>query len=179
MEKSMTETVTSEEGTGETHATPKPEKEHDWLHRLIGDWDFTGECFMGTDQPPMKSTGEFTVRSIGGLWVQCEGISDALNGTPVPSVMTLGYDPQKGRFVGSFVAACMTRLWIYEGSFNAARNELTLETEGPSFADDGTLVPYQDVIAIESDDHWTLNSRAPGEDGGWFEFMTAHYRRKK
>jgi hypothetical protein len=55
----------------------------------------------------------------------------------------------------------MTRLWIYEGSLNEARNELTLETEGPSFAEDGTLVPYQDVIEIESDDHWTLKSRAP------------------
>jgi hypothetical protein len=91
----MTETMTSGEGTDETCATPKPEKEHDWLHRLIGDWDFADECFMGTDQPPMKSTGEFTVRSLGGLWVLCEGISDALDGTPVPSIITLGYDPQK------------------------------------------------------------------------------------
>ena len=72
----------------------------------------------------------------------------------------------------------MTNIWIYEGMLDAAGKVLTLDTEGPSFSDDGTLAPYQDLIEIESDDHWTLKSRVRGEDGQWFQFVTAHYRRK-
>jgi hypothetical protein len=40
------------------------------------------------------------------------------------------------------------------------------------------MVHYQDIIEIETDDHWTLKSRMPGEDGKCIQFMTAHYRRK-
>jgi hypothetical protein len=43
----------------------KPQKEHEWLHKLVGEWSFEGECGMGPDQPPMKSTGTETVRSAG------------------------------------------------------------------------------------------------------------------
>jgi len=174
----MTETTAPDNADGDLGMQPEPQPEHEWLHRLVGDWRFEGECFMGADQPPFKSTGDFAVRSLGGLWILCEGISDALDGTPAQSIITLGYDPQKSRFVGSFIASCMTRLWIYEGSLDESGNVLTLDTEGPSFAEDGSLSPYQDIYEIESDDHWILKSRAPGEDGQWFQFMTAHYRRK-
>ena len=46
----------------------EPQKEHQWLHKLVGKWTFEGECSMGPDQPPMKNTGKETVRSLGGLW---------------------------------------------------------------------------------------------------------------
>lgn len=173
----MTETATN--SAEETCMNPEPQKEHNWLQRLIGDWKFEGECIMGPGEPTMKSVGESAVRSLGGLWILCDGTGDAPDGTPVNSVITLGYDPQKQRFVGTFVASCMTHMWIYDGKLDEAGKVLTLDTEGPSFSGDGSLVPYQDIIGIESDDHWTLKSRVPGKDGAWFEFMTAHYRRKK
>ena len=94
--------------------------------------------------------------------------------------MTLGYDPQKQRFVGTFVASMMTHLWSYDGTLDASGEVLTLDTLGPSFSGDGRLVRYQDIIAWEGDDHRTLRSRAMGEDGGWGPyFVTAHYRRKR
>lgn len=48
------------------------QKEHEWLHKLVGEWSFEGECGMGPDQPPMKSTGSETVRSLGGLWTSAK-----------------------------------------------------------------------------------------------------------
>ncbi|MGD8355532.1 MAG: DUF1579 family protein [Methyloceanibacter sp.] len=59
----------------------------------------------------------------------------------------------------------MTNLWIYEGTLYEAGKVLTLDTEGPGFSDEGSLAPYQDLIEIESDEHWTLKSRMRGEDG--------------
>lgn len=161
----MTAAAAPEKEPDDANAKPEPQMDHDWLHRLIGDWSFEGECIMDTSEPPTKSTGDAKVRSLNGLWILCEGTGDAPDGVPVNSVITLGYDPHKAPFVGSFVASCMTNHWIYEGTLYEVGKVLTLDTEGPGFSDEGSLAPYQDLIEIESDEHWTLKSRMRGEDG--------------
>ena len=156
----------------------EPQKEHAWLQRLVGDWVCEMTCSMGPDDPPSTTHGVETVRSLGGLWTVGEGRGEMPDGGTMQSVMTLGYDPQKQRFVGTFVASMMTQLWFYEGTLDAAGMVLTLDTEGPSFTGDGSMCRYQDIVAFEDDDHRTLKSRALGADGTWTEFMAAHYRRK-
>lgn len=93
------------------------------------------------------------------------------------SIMTLGYDPAKNRFVGTFVSSLMAQLWLYSGTLDSAEKVLTLDTEGPSFTAGG-MAKYQDIIEFVSDDHRILRSQVL-RDGSWVEFMTAHYRRKK
>ncbi len=56
--------------------TPEPQQEHQWLQRLVGEWTYEGECGMGPDQSPMKSTGKESVRSFGGLWTIGDGLSE-------------------------------------------------------------------------------------------------------
>jgi hypothetical protein len=94
-------------------------------------------------------------------------------------LITLGYDPAKNRFVGTFVGSMMTNLWVYEGELDAAGKVLTLNAEGPNFADATKTARYQDIIEIDSDDHRMLHSQVLGDDGRWTRFMTAHYRRTK
>lgn len=160
-----------------TDMKAKPTKEHVWLQRLVGDWETEMECVMGPDQPPMKSKGIESVRSIGGLWTMGEGKGDAPDGTSVTSIMTLGYDPQKQRFVGTFIASMMTHMWTYEGALEG--DTLTLDTVGPVFSGEpGKMTKYQDIVSFKSDDHRILTSRMLGDDGKWTEFMSAHYRRK-
>ena len=156
----------------------EPQKEHQWLQTLVGEWSFEGECMMGPDQPPMKNTGVCVTRSLGGLWTISEGSGEMPGGGMMNSIITLGYDPQKQRFVGTFVASMMTYLWLYEGTLDAAGKVLTLDAEGPSFSGDG-MAKYQDIVTVESKDHWILSSQMQGDDGQWTKFMTAHYRRKK
>jgi len=133
---------------------------------------------MGPDQPPMKNKGRETVRSLGGLWTIGEGSGEAPGGGTCDSVMTLGFDPQTKRFVGTFIASMMTYLWPYNGTLDAAGKVLTLDSEGPSFAGDGAMAMYQDIIEFHSDNHRTLSSQFLGPDGQWVPFMKAHYRRK-
>ena len=133
---------------------------------------------MGPDQPPMKATGTESVRSIGGLWTMGEGHGQMPDGGPATTIMTLGYDPQKKQFVGTFIGSMMTYLWIYEGSLDAAEKALTLHAEGPSCTGDGTMAKYKDVLEVVSSDHRTLTSHLLGDDGQWKTFMTAHYHRK-
>ncbi|MDT3684644.1 MAG: DUF1579 domain-containing protein [Pseudorhodoplanes sp.] len=157
----------------------KPQKEHAWLQNLVGEWTSEMECVMGPDQPPIKSKGVESVRSIGGLWTMGEGSGEMPDGSKMISMMTLGYDPQKQRFVGTFIASMMTHMWVYEGALDVAGKMLTLDTEGPGMSGDGKMMKYKDIITFVGDDHRTLTSRVQGDDGQWTEFMTAHYRRKK
>jgi len=157
----------------------EPQKEHQWLHQLVGNWTIESECVMGPDQPPMKTTGTQTVRSLGGMWVLVEGEGEMPDGGKMQSIITLGFDPAKQRFVGSFIASCMAMLWVYDGKLDAAGKVLTLNADGPSFTDPTKTVKYHDIITIVSPDHYTLTSEALGEDGKWTQFMTAHHRRTK
>jgi hypothetical protein len=156
---------------------PQPTPEHQWLLQLVGDWTFESECIMGPDQPPMKSTGKQSTRSLGLLWTLAEMESVGPDGQPMRSVITLGFDPAKQRFVGTFVASCMTHLWPYEGLLDAARKVLTLDSEGPSFAGDGTMANYQDIVEIVDENRHVLYSRFQNQDGTWTEFMKANYTR--
>mgnify|MGYP001356985924 CR=1 FL=1 len=111
-----------------------PQKEHEWLQRLVGEWTMEGECIMGPDQPPSKHKGVEMVRSLGGLWTIGEGQGEGLDGSMVSSVMTLGYDPQKKRYLGTFIASMMTHLWRYEGALHSAGKGPTPHPQSPPFS---------------------------------------------
>ncbi|WP_321477501.1 DUF1579 domain-containing protein [uncultured Paludibaculum sp.] len=155
----------------------KTQMEHEWLHKLIGEWQYEVEATMAPGQPPAQSKGSEVVRSIGGLWAVAEGEGDMPGCGPATSVMTLGFDSRTKRFVGTWIGSMMTHLWIYDGELNAAGNTLTLESEGPAMKDQSQLARYRDVMGFVSNDHRTLTSQVLEDDGTWRAFMLANYRR--
>jgi hypothetical protein len=157
----------------------KPQAEHEWLQKLVGTWDAEGEAMMGPDQPANKWKATEIVRSIGGMWVVGEGTGDMPDGGTATTIITLGYDPQKGKYVGTFVASMMANMWVYEGSLDAGGNVLTLDTDGPAMTPEGGTAKYQDIIEFKNNDLRTLTSRMQGPDGQWMQIMTATYRRTK
>jgi hypothetical protein len=154
-------------------------KEHKWLERFAGEWTWEMEAAMEPGKSPVKHTGTESVRSLGGFWIIAEGHGEMPEGGPATTMMTLGFDPQKKRFVGTFVGSMMTNMWVYEGELDASGNVLTLNTEGPSMSAEGKIAKYQDIIEVRSDDHRIMTSQALGEDGKWQRVMSADYRRKK
>jgi Protein of unknown function (DUF1579) len=155
----------------------KPQAQHQWLDQFIGEWISECECSMGPDQPPSKTQGSEVVRSLGGVWIVAEGEGEMPDGETGKTLMTLGYDPQSDRYVGTFIGSMMTHLWIYNGALDAAGKVLTLDTTGPNFSD-SAMTQYQDIIEFISADHRVMRSQILNDDGTWLQFMTAHYRRK-
>lgn len=155
--------------------TPGPE--HAWLKRFLGDWTFESSCDAGPSQPAIKASGTERVRALGDLWIVCEGRSTMPDGTPMESVMIVGFDPVRRKFVGNWVGSPMTHMFIYEGTLDPATNTLPLDTTGPSFTDPAKTAHYQDVLQLKSDHVRTLNARLRLDDGSWQHFMTAEYRR--
>jgi hypothetical protein len=134
---------------------------------------------MGPDTPPISCDGTESVRSIGGLWIVAEGQGAMPGSPPWTSLLTIGYDPQTKRFVGTFIVSIMAYLWVYDGELDEAEKVLTLNAEGPDLTQPGKTTKYKDVIEFKSDDHRLFTSHALGDDGQWRQFMTANYRRKK
>ncbi len=155
-----------------------PQVEHHWLDTLVGEWTSESECRIGPDQPPMKSEGRMSIQSFGGLWIIAEGEATGPDGGLSKSLMTIGYDPQQGRYVGTFIATMMANLWVYSGAVDASGKKLVLDTEGPRFDQTG-LGKYQDIVEIVSADHWILSSQILNDDGVWQPFMAAHQHRVK
>ena len=174
----MTQSVSETVGSGIDAMKATPQKQHDWLHRLVGEWRFETDAPAQAGRPASKVVGTETVRSLGGLWVLAEGQGEMPGGGPATTLMTLGYDPAKERFVGTWIGSMMAYLWVYDGELDPAGRVLTLNAEGPSMAGDGRMAQYQDMIEFKTDDHRVLTARVKGEDGQWQQFMTMNYRRK-
>jgi len=156
----------------------QPQKEHEWLQKMVGEWTYETEANMGSDQPSETFSGTETVRSLGGLWIIAEGQGEmCAEGEEMTSVLTLGYDPQKQKYVGTWIGSMMTFLWVYEGELDVAERVLTLNVEGPAMTGSG-MTQYKDVHEFKSDDLRVLASHVQGDDGQWHQFVTVTYRRK-
>lgn len=179
MDTATTPATTSSQNEQCSQMSPPPQQEHTWLQKLVGNWTFESECMGEPGQPAEKFRGIERVKPLGDLWIVGEGEGEMPGGGVGKMMITLGFDPKRNRFVGTFVGSMMNHLWVYNGELDASGRVLTLATQGPSFTDPTKLADYQDIIEIKSDDHRTLSSRTRGEDGTWTQFMTAHYRRTR
>jgi hypothetical protein len=171
--------MSTSEAKIEPPMSAEPQKEHHWLQKLVGEWTYESEASMAADSPPISCVGTESVRSIGGLWIVAEGQGGVPGSPPWTSLLTIGYDPQTKRFVGTFIGSMMANLWVYDGELDEAEKVLTLNAEGPDFTQPGKTAKYKDVIEFNSDDHRLFTSHLLGDDGQWHQFMTANYRRKK
>jgi hypothetical protein len=157
----------------------EPQKEHRWLQRLVGEWTMTSDTPMEPGQEAANPEWSESVRSLHDLWIIAEGQGEMPGGGAATMVMTLGYDPRKQRYVGTWVGSMMTNMWVYEGVLDETGKVLTLDTKGPDFASEGKTARYQDIITLEDDDRRVLTSRMLTDDGTWKPIMRAEYRRRK
>ena len=154
----------------------EPREEHRWLEQLVGDWTYESDP-MGPPDKQEVERGTLSARTLGGVWLVCELRSDRSENAGAASIMTLGYDPEKRRYVGTFISWMMANLWIYDGEMEAGGKAIALHAEGPSFAMEGKTAPYVDRVEITSDDAWVMTSSTPDAEGTWQRFMTMRFRR--
>ncbi|MCU0718443.1 MAG: DUF1579 domain-containing protein [Pirellula sp.] len=151
------------------------QKEHHWLSRLVGNWEFEHDCKMpdGTDA---KSGGKMVCRMLGELWLICESTGVAPDGGSWSSVMTIGFEPTKNAYVGTFIGSMMANIWHYRGVMDDDGVTLPLESEGPKFDGSG-MGKYRDTIKIIDENTWLFTSDFQLDDGTWNPFMSGAHRR--
>ena len=149
----------------------KPQAGHDFLRKLVGTWEVTAKDMTGGEK------WVEVVRSLQGIWFVAEGSGQMPGGGDATTIMTLGYDPEKGRYVGTWIGSMMTHLWVYDGEVSADEKTLSLYASGPDFENPGKTGDYREQIVFSDDDHRVFNSSIRQADGSWKQFMEAHYTR--
>ncbi len=154
----------------------EPREEHKWLRQLLGEWSYESDPEAAAGEE-CSASGTEIVRPLGDLWVAGEA-SGIMGGDEEHSmIITLGYDPGKGCFVGTFIADMMTHLWIYEGQLDQSGRKLMLESQGPNMQDPTKMARYMDVIEMIDADHRTMTGHFMDEEGRWQPFMRMRYER--
>ena len=93
-------------------------KQHRWLASLVGEWTYEGESSMGPGKPNETFSGTESVRTLGEIWTLFEGRGRMPGGGEARMLMTLGFDPERGRFTGTWIGSMMTWLWRNDGALD-------------------------------------------------------------
>ncbi len=157
---------------------PKPQKEHEWLNQFVGEWETESECTPVPGQPPVKGKMQEKVRSQGSFWIISDGKAEMM-GMKMDVVLTIGYSPEKKKYIGTWTDSMMPHMWLYEGTVDSTGKVLTLEAEGPSMLKPGTTAKYRDVTEFKSKDERLFTSFIQNENGEWVKMVSGVAKRKK
>lgn len=156
---------------------PKPTKQHAWLQRFVGQWETKVTMPpMEPGKPPMQAKCKDTFRMIGGFWLQGEFQSEMM-GQKFTSLLTVGFDPAKKRYTGTWIDSMGSYLWKYDGSVDASGNKLTLNTEGPCPMSGGAITKMREVTEFKGPNHRVFTSSFLNK-GKWETAVTMESWRK-
>lgn len=145
--------------------------EHDLLKKFVGAWACDAECVMGPNGETQKSTGTVNSRMLGDLWVINELQFDS-PGSTMKGLQTIGYDAEKGQYVGTWVDSVMNHQWNYTGSVNDSGDTLILEATGPLMTGEQGTAQYRDMYQFLPDGRMKVTSQMQQADGSWATFMS-------
>src|SRR5258706_13399754 len=154
---------------------PQPQKEHEWLKQLAGDWDLDIQM-QEPGKDTTKAKGSETTRLIGGFWSLAE-VKSPMMDMPFTGVMTLGYDTQNKKYTATWIDSMSDYLWKYDGALDESSKILTLQTMGPCPMQGGKITRFKEVIEIKDKDHRTFTSFVDF-DGKMVQMLTINYTRK-
>lgn len=152
--------------------------EHEWLEKLVGEWDIETECRMGPGQPIVRDTGTETTTMLNAYWVVGDSRLPIPDGGVMRGRITLGFDPGRGVFIGTYVGDVVPGWFVYEGRLDDQRRVLTLDTTGPDCMDETKAASYRDIIELVDGDTRRFRSEMRMDDGTWVELMSGVYRRQ-
>lgn len=158
---------------------PTATEEHQILKQEDGKWDAEITMFQGPAgpySPPQKSKASESNKMIGDFWL----ISDfkgSFEGMEFTGRGQFGFDPQKKKYVGSWIDSFSPNATKMVGSYDKAKKTMTYETTGIGM--DGNPVKGKNVVVYGKDSRvMTMWSAAP-DTGEMIKVMEITYKRAK
>jgi len=138
----------------------------------VGDWDAEVVIQPGPGAAPIRQTGRYQARLTAGRWLVVDYQTDSgFQGHGV-----YGWDPARGKYVGSWVDSLQVSIARSEGTWDAATRTMTFVTEAAA-ASGGTL-RYREITQTEADGTQVYRNLVPVADGGELELVRTVYRRR-
>lgn len=155
----------------------KPTPQHKVLAREAGVWDATIRDYSQGPEAS-ESKGVETNTLIGGLWL----ISDfqgSAGGVTFRGHGLYGYDPKKGKYVGSWVDTLSSEMNVLEGTYDEASRTMTMTGEATDPAS-GRKFKEKLVTKFDSDDArtFTFFIVGGGPNGSDQKLMEIAYKKR-
>lgn len=157
----------------------KPTAEHKHLLKEVGTWKAKVKTWMaGPDQEPTNSEGSETNVMVGDLWLVTQ-FKGEFAGTPFEGRGQYGYDPQKGKYIGTWIDSMDAQMMALEGTYDDKARTLTMHAtfEGP----DGQPALARNVTEYKEDGSrvftFSMKSDATGDD--YVKVMEITYTKAK
>jgi len=164
---------------GARHATGqeegKPGPQHQRLAAMAGTWDAT-IATVDSDGQPVTTKG-VAVRTVGlgGFWL-LEDFRGEFQGAEFLGRGQTGYDPAKGKYVGSWIDSMSPALMVMEGDFDQSGKVLTTTGTGPGM--DGRPARFRNVSTLVDADTEVFEMFVTGPDGKEQKMLTITYKRR-
>ncbi len=129
----------------------EPTQEHAHILSGVGTWEGTLTNFvpgMPTDPVPAKET----IVGIGDLWTQSTFECEFM-GMPYKGTGCIGFDPDKKKFIGTWIDNTSTHLAIMEGEIDKSGKKLIMRWQAPDMMT-GAMAPHR-YEAVHSKDAMT------------------------
>jgi len=165
-----------EKGGQEGPPAPKLSKEHEALKEDVGTWDYVMKFKMAPDGPDMEAKGTEVSSMVGGFWLVFDNKSPDFMGQAWHGHGSIGFDPDKKKYIGIFISSHSPYAMIGEGTSDGP-NRMTLNWEskhGPS----GEVEKTRSVHEKKDKDHAVMTMYGPGPDGKEMTYFTITYTRK-
>lgn len=163
-------------GAGNAQEMPKPGPEHAVLTQDVGTWDATVEMAMAPGQPPSVSKGVETNTLLGELWL-IQDFKSEMMGQPFAGHGVAGYDPQKKKYVSTWVDSMSTWLAVSDNTWDPATKTMTGWMEGPDMT--GKMIKMRAVMEHKDADTRHFAIWSPGPDGKEVAGLKITYKRRK
>ncbi|MBT8395955.1 MAG: DUF1579 domain-containing protein [Gemmatimonadetes bacterium] len=134
---------------------PQPTREHKLLKEHIGTWKVACTFFIDPTKPPMEAEGIETIEMLGPFWTRSLFKAD-LGGFMIEGSATVGFDPEKGKWVSTWIDNGMPYLFYFEGDLDESVGTLEMKGKGPSPVD-GSTTTYRTVETVLGPDERTVD----------------------
>ena len=155
----------------------RPEPEHALLKKLAGRWTTRFKLTM-PGAPEIESEGTEENELLGELWLVGRYHDAQMQGGGFEGAQTLGYDPDRKKYVAVWADNQDSHLGLQEGSYDAATRTLALggPTTNPMTGEASHMRSTMEWI---DDDHRVSSMFVPGPGGKEMQMFTIEYARVK
>jgi hypothetical protein len=163
---------------GDPPPVPQPTSHHKLLGKDVGTWDASIKSWMsGPSSEPMVSKGVETNTMLGGLWLVSE-FKGEFGGQPFEGRGQFGYDPNKAKYVGTWIDTMSTEIMQMEGDLDEKTHTLTMTGKGKDQA--GKPYEAKEVSEHKGDDTrvFTMFMKSAETKDEYVKVMEITYNRR-
>jgi len=151
--------------------------QHDEVRRKEGEWNVRCTYYMGGEADPIEVDGKERGEMLGELWCNSRFEADML-GSPLRGNASLGYDPVKEKYVGTWKDSATPFLYTFEGEFDPEAGILELAGENYDPVRRIRAI-YHSRVEFVSDNEHILDLTIDVPSGLPIKVLRYHYKRKK